>query len=227
MKRIIQIKLTPNATQAASLDATIQRFNAACNWVAEHAFRRQLANRFKLHKLYYHDVRHTFELPANLACAVFARVAATLRRDKSIKPTFKPLASLPYDARLLRFLNLKEVSLSTLDGRIRVGMVMGQCQEGLFEHVKTTAELVCRDGNYYLMAIVEQADEPPITPDDFLGVANIAVDSDGEAHSGSTLARVRMRYKQATGTPATGSSLRCQPHDAQAYPKQAETDPPP
>lgn len=178
----------------------MQRFNAACNWVMEHAFHRQLANRFKLHKLYYHDVRHTFGLPANLAYAVFARVAAALRRDKSVKPKFKPLGSLPCDARLLRLLNLQEVSLSTLDGRIRVGMVMGQYQEGLFEHVKTVTELVCREDNYYLMAIVEQADEPPVTPDDFLGVdlgvANIAVDSDGEAHSGTSLTRVRMRYSR-------------------------------
>lgn len=200
MKRVIQIKLTPDTTQAASLNTTMQRFNAACNWVAEHAFRHQLANRFKLHKLYYYDVRNTFDLPANLACAVFARVAATLCRDKSIKPKFKPLGSLPYDARLLRFLNLEEVSLSTLDGRMRVGMVMGQYQEGLFEHVKTVAELVCRDGIYYLMAVVEQADEPPITPKDFLGVdmgvTNIAVDSDGEAHSGTSLTRVRMRYSR-------------------------------
>ena len=70
-RRVIQIKLAPNTTQAASLDATMQRFNAACNWVAEHALRHQLANRFKLHKLYYYDVRNTFDLPVNLACVVF------------------------------------------------------------------------------------------------------------------------------------------------------------
>ena len=150
MKRVMQIKLTPGAAQAEVLDATMQRFNAACNWVAERAFERQLANRFKLHKLYYYDVRQTFDLPANFACAVFARVAATMRRDKRAKLTFKPHASLPYDARLLRFLSLNEVSLTTLDGRIRVGMVMG--------------------------------------------VVNIATDSDGDVHSGTSLARARMRY---------------------------------
>ena len=79
MKRIMQIKLTPGAAQAEALDATMQRFNAACNWVTERAFERQLANRFKLHKLYYYDGRQTFDLPATCllisACAVFARVA--------------------------------------------------------------------------------------------------------------------------------------------------------
>ena len=48
------------------------------------------------------------------------------------------------------------------------------------------------------MAVVEHADEPPVTPDDFLGVdmgiVNIATDSDGEVHSGQPLDRVRMRY---------------------------------
>ena len=198
MQRVLQIKLTPDANQSEALDATMQRFNAACNWVSERAFERQLANRFKLHKLFYYDVRTTFGLSAQFTCLVFARVAAALRRDKRIKPTFKPRASLPYDVHLLRFLNLHEVSLLTLAGRIRVGMVMGQYQEGLFEHVKTVAELVYRDGTYYLMAVIEQVDEPPVTPDDFLGVdmgiVNIATDSDGEVHSGKPLAAVRIRY---------------------------------
>ena len=81
--RVMQIKLTPDAKQSEALDAAMRRFNAACNWVAEGTFERQLANRFKLHKLFYYDVRNRFDLPANFACAVFARVAATLRRGKS------------------------------------------------------------------------------------------------------------------------------------------------
>ena len=182
----MQIKLTPDAKQSEALNATMQRFNDACNWVAERAFERQLANRFKLHKLYYYDVRSTFDLPANFACAVFARVAAVLRRDKRVKPSFKPRASLPYDARLLRFLNLHEV--------------------------------VFRDGAYYLMAVVEHTDEPPVTPDDFLGVdmgvVNIATDSDGEVHSGQPLDRVRMRY---AGYGHGSKRPPPNPHDPQAH----------
>ena len=99
----MQIRLTPDAAQAETLDAPpcSGSMPPAIGW-SNAPSKRQLANRFKLHKLYYYDMRNTFDLPANFACAVFARVAAMLRRDKCVKPTFKSHASLPYDARLLR-----------------------------------------------------------------------------------------------------------------------------
>ena len=52
MKRVIQIKLLPTPEQAAALEETMRRFNAACNWVAERAFERQLANSYALQKLF-------------------------------------------------------------------------------------------------------------------------------------------------------------------------------
>ena len=63
MKRVIQIKLLPTAEQSDALEETMRRFNAACNWVAEKAFERKLANSYALHKLYYYEVRETFDLP--------------------------------------------------------------------------------------------------------------------------------------------------------------------
>ena len=50
VKRVIQIKLLPTARQAGALEQTMRRFNTACNWVAERAFERQLANSYALHK---------------------------------------------------------------------------------------------------------------------------------------------------------------------------------
>ena len=55
MKRVIQIQLKPTAEQASSLVKTVCRFNEACNWVAEKAFERRLANRYALHKLLYYE----------------------------------------------------------------------------------------------------------------------------------------------------------------------------
>ena len=54
VKRVIQIKLLPTPEQADALEETMRHFNAACNWVAERAFERQLANRYALHKRYYY-----------------------------------------------------------------------------------------------------------------------------------------------------------------------------
>ena len=198
MKRVIQIQLLPSADQATALLATMQRFNAACDWVAERAFERKLANRYALHKRYYYEVRQQFDLPAQMACLTFAQVAAAYKRDKNKKVSFRPLSSMPYDRHLLHYRDFKEVSLSTLQGRIVVPMVMGDYQASQLGHVKRYAELVRRrDGKWFLMATVEYDDAPPIDPDDFLGidlgVANLATDSDGQRHSGADVERVRLK----------------------------------
>ena len=198
MKRIIQIQLRPTPDQAAALEATMCRFHQACNWVAQRAFERKLANRYALHKLYYYAVRQQFDLPAQMACLTFAQVAAAYQRDKRKKVSFRPWSSIPYDARLLYYRGLDRVSLTTLDGRIVVPMVMGTYQAEQFGHVRRYAELVRRrDGKWFLMATVEFDDVPPCEPDDFLGVdlgvENLATDSDGQQHSGADVERVRVK----------------------------------
>ena len=198
VKRIIQIQLRPTPEQAAALEKTMGRFHQACNWVAQRAFERKLANRYALHKLYYYAVRQRFDLPAQMACLTFAQVAAAYQRDKRKKVSFRPLASIPYDARLLHYRGLERVSLSTLAGRIVVPMVMGAYQAEQFGHVRRYAELVRRrDGKWFLMATVEFDDVPPVEPDDFLGVdlgvVNLATDSDGQQHSGADVDQVRLK----------------------------------
>ena len=198
VKRIIQIQLRPTPDQAAALEKTMCRFQQACNWVAQRAFERQLANRYALHKLYYYEVRQQFDLPAQMACLTFAQVAAAYKRDKRKKVSFRPWAAMPYDARLLHYRGLDRVSLTTLDGRIVVPMVMGAYQAEQFGHVKRYAELVRRrDGKWFLMATVEFDDVPPVNPNDFLGVdlgvENLVTDSDGQQHSGADVERVRVK----------------------------------
>ena len=198
VKRIIQIQLLPTPDQAAALKATMCRFHQACNWVAQRAFERKLANRYALHKLYYYAVRQQFDLPAQMACLTFAQVAAAYKRDQRKKVSFCPLASMPYDARLLHYRGLDRVSLTTLAGRIVVPMVMGAYQAEQFGHVRRYAELVRRrDGKWFLMATVEFDDQPPVDPNDFLGVdlgvENLATDSDGARHSGTDVEQVRLK----------------------------------
>ena len=125
-------------------------FHQACNWVAQRAFERKLANRYALHKLYYYEVRQRFDLPAQMACLTFAQVAAAYKRDQRKKVSFRPRASMPYDARLLHYRGLDRVSLSTLAGRIVVPMVMGTYQAEQFGHVKRYAQLMRRrDGKWF------------------------------------------------------------------------------
>ena len=199
VKRVIQIKLLPSEKQASALEETMRRFNAACNWVAEKAFERQLANSYALHKLYYYEVRETFDLPADIAILTFAQVAACYKRDKSKQVSFRPLAAIPYRKGAFRYKGLEHLNIKTADGqRHDIPMVMGAYQADQFGQVKLFAELVRRkDGQWFLMATVEHEPEPPCTPDDFLGVdlgvENLATDSDGEIHTGEDVDTVRMK----------------------------------
>ena len=108
----------------------------------ERAFERKLANRYALHKLYYYKVRQQFDLLAQMACLTFAQVAAAYKRDRRKKVSFRPLASMPYDRHLLHYRDFKEVSLSTLQGRIVVPMVMGDYQASQLGR----RQAVCRVG---------------------------------------------------------------------------------
>ncbi len=211
VKRVIQIKLLPTAEQANALEQTMRCFNAACNWVAERAFERQLANSYALHKLYYYEVREAFDLPADIAILTFAQVAATYKRDKSQQVSFRPLAAIPYRKGAFRYKSLTTVNIKTADGkRHDIPMVMGDYQANQFDQVKQFAELVRRkDGKWFIMATVEHEPEPPCDTDDFfgvdLGVENLATDSDGELHSGKDVEHVRVKcqtLKQALQSAA-------------------------
>ena len=199
MKRVIQIKLLPSAEQAEALEQTMRRFNAACTWVAERAFARQLANSYALHKLYYYQVRERFDLPADIAILTFAQVAACYKRDKRKRVSFRPLASIPYRKGAFRYKGLQQINIKTADGvRHYIPIVMGDYQAEQFGNVKLYAELVRRkDGKWFLMATIEHDPEPPCDPDDFLGVdlgvENLATDSDGDIHSGEDVEAVRLK----------------------------------
>ena len=211
MKRIIQIKLLPTQAQADALEYTMRQFNVACDWVAEKAFERQLANSYALQKLYYYEVREAFDLPADIAIQTFKQVASCYKRDKSKPISFRPLAAIPYRKGAFRFKSLDTVNIKTADGqRHDMPIQMGDYQAEQFGNTKLFAELVRRkDGQWFLMATVEHAPEPPCDPDDFLGVdlgvENLAVDSDGEQHSGQDVEHVRVKsqtLKQALQSAA-------------------------
>lgn len=199
MKRIIQIKLLPTEEQVQALGATMLQFNKACNWVAEKAFERKLANSYTLQKLYYYEVREQFNLPANIAILIFAQVAANYKRDKSKQISFRPLAAIPYRRGAFRYKGLEFLNIKTADEkRHDIPMVMGNYQAEQFGNVKLFAELVKRkDGKWFLMAVVETDDLPPLDTDDFLGVDlgvnNLATDSDGTIHSGKDVEQVRLK----------------------------------
>ena len=200
MELTLQLKLLPTEGQATSLRATMVRFNEACNWLAKQAFAKQCTNKLTLQRLYYHELRTRFALPSQMVVRCLARVAGTYRRDKSVCPTFRPDAAMPYDQRIMRFDGLDHVSLLTLQGRVLVSFLIGPYHRQRFDaYEPRQCHLVVReDGQWFLLVVVQVPDGAPIPPTDFLGidlgVVNLATTSDGTTHSGDGVEACRARY---------------------------------
>jgi len=198
MNLTLLIKLQPNTPQAQSLLATMERFNAACNAIAAAAFRERTANKIRLQKLVYHDIRQTFGLSAQLTVRAISKVAEAYKRDKTVQPTFRPHGAIVYDQRLLSWKGLDRVSILTLDGRHIIPVVLDGYHRARMDRIRGQADLIYRDGTFYLAVVVDVPEPPPLQPDDWLGVdlgiVNIAADSDGTTYSGGQVNGLRKRH---------------------------------
>ena len=198
MKLTLQIQLLPDVATGQKLKATVARFNEAANYLASKAYERMLANKFALQKLYYSDLRRQFGLSAQMAIRCIAQVVEAFKRDKTVQPSFRPTAAMPYDQRLYSFKGIDRVSLLTLEGRVLVPMLMGNYQREQFGYAKGQSDLVLRkDGKWFLLVCVDVPDGTPIPTTDFIGVdlgtTNLAVTDDGETFSGDTVENVRQK----------------------------------
>lgn len=77
MKQVLTIvvKLQPSPEQVAKLDATLNCFAGACNYVNEHTDPK-LTNKIAIQSLTYQTIKSQFNLVANMAVRACARVAA-------------------------------------------------------------------------------------------------------------------------------------------------------
>ncbi|MER3403605.1 MAG: transposase, partial [Armatimonadota bacterium] len=148
-------KLQPDAKQSAALLETMERFNAACNAIAEVAFQGRTANKIRLQKLVYYDIRERFGLPAQMAVRAISKVAEAYKRDRSKKPSFRPHGAIIYDQRILSWKGLDRVSILTLRGRQLIPVVFGGYQAAHWKRIRGQADLIYRDGTFYLAVVVD------------------------------------------------------------------------
>lgn len=198
MKQALVVKLAPDTAQHAVLLRTLETFNAACNAIADVAFAQRCANKIALQKLVYRDVRQRFGLSAQMAIRAIAKVVTAYKRDKSIKPIFRPHGAMTYDERILSWKGIDRVSLLTLDGRILVPVRFGGYQAARMDRIRGQADLVYRDGRFFLHATLDAPEPTPDEPTGYLGVdlgiKNVAADSDGETYAGGHLNGLRKRH---------------------------------
>jgi IS605 OrfB family transposase len=222
MKQVLTVscKLQVTPEQAAKIDGTLQVFASACEYVNQ-IVPATLMNELAMQSLVYHDVRKKFGLSAQLTIHAIRRVSGnrkTAKKDDKPVKSFSP-TSTTYDQRTFSFREKDwTVSLTTIDGRERFTMAIGNYQIGLLKGQKPkTATLVKRkDGSYYLNIQLEsEPPEPPKTSKVLgcdLGRTDIAVTSDGQKFSGSEVTakrnhfanlRANIQQKATRGTRST------------------------
>jgi putative transposase len=222
VKIVVQVRLFPDATQAAALRATLDLCNEAANMVSVTAHTLRIFGKQALQRATYGQLKD-MGLSAQPAIHVTRKVAgayATLRANlragnlgkpgskRHTKATSKPVAfrrdaAQPFDDRCLSWqLPAQTVSIWTVGGRtagIRFGCSTTQLAT-LAEHRHGESDIVYRDGMWFLYATCDIPDPVTKEPDGFLGVdlgiANIATTSDGTRYTGKGLNRVRHRSQR-------------------------------
>ena len=194
----MQLKLLPTTEQADAMLRTMGRFNAACDALAAVAFAHRCANKVELQKLAYHDIRRDFGLGAQMTVRAIAKVVEVYKRDKDIQPTFRPHGAIVYDQRILSWKGSDRVSILTNDGRMIMPWICGTYQQAQLNRVRGQADLIYRDGMFFLYVTIDVGDVPEGDPTEYLGVdlghRNIAADNDGETFCGALNANLRRRH---------------------------------
>ncbi len=192
------LKLTPTEEQHHALLDTMHAFNKAADYVASVAFAEKSANKFALQKLVYGELRTTYKLAAQLAIRCISKASEAYKRDKSIQPHFRPEGAVTYDERVMSFKGLMTVSLLTISGRVLIPFLVGGYQQARMDAIKGQADLIYRNGTFYLAVTIDAPEPPPNTPDGTLGVdlgiVNLATDSEGETFSGEAVEKNRKRH---------------------------------
>ncbi len=193
----LMVKLAPDKEQHIALLNTMQKFNEACNFVADYAFQHRIANKIALGKVIYYPIREKFGLSAQMTIRAIAKTVEAYKRDKSIKPKFKPTGAMIYDQRILSWRGLEAVSILTLKGRMIIPIRIGEYQKVRMDRIRGQVDLIYRKGIFYLAVVVDAPEPSKYDPIGVLGVdlgiVNLAVDSDGEVHSGMKVDKVRSK----------------------------------
>ncbi|MFF1396598.1 RNA-guided endonuclease InsQ/TnpB family protein [Streptomyces sp. NPDC058287] len=219
MKIVVQVKLIPEAEQAAALSATLTACNDAANWVSVVAFEHGVPREYELRKHTYAQLKarglgaqaaqHVIKkvrdsyttLKANVRAGNLGKEGTKRRRKAESKPiSFRPDAAQPFDDRCLSWqLDAQTVSIWTTSGRLRG--IRFACSTGALEtlqdHRRGESDLIERDGVFYLIATCDVPEAEPYEPDGFvgvdLGIVNIATTSTGYQAAGRGLNRYRKR----------------------------------
>lgn len=202
MKLTVCLKLQTAPADRDALLATLERANAAANTVSEIAWKSGTFGQYALHKECYHSLRASTGLAAQLIVRIIAKVADAYKLDRNRQRIFRLHGSIAYDDRILRY-GADRVSIWSVEGRRSLPFLCDDRARRLLASRQGESDLAYRDGVFYLFATVNYEEPPEGEVEDVLGVdlgiVNIAVDSDGNRHSGALVNSIRRRHRRLRG----------------------------
>ncbi len=197
MKLVAKLKLQPLPEQGALMLATMERMNAACDWISEQAFIGKHTTYDSIRESVYYTAREKFGLSSQMACLACKKVAIAYKRDPFKRPKFRSRGAVPFDQRNMTLKQDQIVSIITLEGREEMPYLAGDYQRLQLLGKYGQSELIYRNGEWFLHVTVETFEQEPSTPTEWLGVdlgiVNLATDSDGNIYSGAGVEAVRVR----------------------------------
>jgi putative transposase len=195
-------KIQPTFEQVAKIEVTLQRFAEACNYTNQ-TVKPSVTNKVAIQSQVYEELRNQFDLSANLAVRVCARVAANRKTAKQQgKPVkeFEP-TSADYDSKIFSFREKDwTVSLNLVGGRERIPLGVANYQMGKLKGRNPTSAQLCehRNGLFHLHIQLTDETPEPIKSNKVIGVdfgrRDIAVTSTGEKWNGAQITQVRDHF---------------------------------
>ena len=200
MKLTAQLQLRPTPVQSAALEATLRAANAACDALSELAWEHQEFGKFGLQKLGYHAIKASSGLSAQVVIRCISKVADAYKLDKKVQRRFKPLGSIAYDDRILRYkLNKGEVSIWTTAGRQTIPFSCGDKQRAMLATRQGESDLCLVKGKWFLLATCEVEEAESVAPDGVIGldfgIVQLCVTSEGKAYSGDKVRALRRKMR--------------------------------
>ncbi len=200
--KTVVCKLNTTNEDFRKLTDTVKAFRNACNYISEVAWANRVYNPVALHYFVYYETRERFKLPANLAIRACNRVARSYKVDRRKQHKFKQL-SMDLDKRLFTLLRNGKfrASISTIEGRVKPKLAIGEYQRELLKNPARDAKLVYRSNSreFYLhITILVKVPEPsgsnPVGVD--IGINNLLVASNGFSVNGKPIEHRRQHFRK-------------------------------
>lgn len=226
MKLIRTVKLKLENVNPDDLLSTFRAYTKAYNYICEIGFKDRNFNKIELHHKTYDYCRTQFGLKSELAVQVRDQAAESIKSvtklERKKHKKFKCPKSKQTSIRLCKgsfniWFDRHEVSVLTLNGRIRCKVNLPDCFQQYFSWRRKGATLSLKKDKLFLHIVFEkEIEDVQCSNDNVLGIdrgiVNIATLSDGTVYSGEHVLQVKQRYQAIRSKLQSKSSRSARRH---------------